>query len=75
MLDREKVVAVLGRRFPQSTAGQIAAAANAIIGLEDEWMEVTLPRGGLEAFCQDGCYLRRVSDGRDIRIFRRMTGA
>ena len=41
MVDRERVLAVLTRRFPGSTADQIAGAANAIVGLEDEWEDVT----------------------------------
>src|SRR4029079_11181784 len=40
MLDRQKVEAILGRRFPGSTPDTIAAAANAIMGLRDEWEEV-----------------------------------
>jgi hypothetical protein len=41
MLDREKIVAVLRRRFPGAANEQVAAAANAIVGLEDEWEDVT----------------------------------
>jgi hypothetical protein len=37
MIDREKVLTVLRRRFPDATVGQLASAANAIVGLEDEW--------------------------------------
>ena len=40
MLDREKVLTVLRRRFPTAQAGELAAATNAIVGLEDEWDEV-----------------------------------
>ena len=40
MVDREKVLAVLRRRFPGATDAQTAAAANAIVGLDDEWREV-----------------------------------
>ena len=40
MLDRQKLEAVLSRRFPGSKYDQIAAAANAIMGLDDEWEEV-----------------------------------
>ena len=54
MLDREKVVAVLKRRFPGSAVDQVAAAANAIIGLEDEWVEVLLPEGGWDRWCPEG---------------------
>jgi hypothetical protein len=40
MIDREKVVAILRKRFPNAPAVDIAAAANAIVGLGDEWREV-----------------------------------
>jgi hypothetical protein len=40
MLDRQKVEVVLTRRFPGASAAQVAAAANAIMGLDDEWEEV-----------------------------------
>ncbi len=41
MVDREKVLTVLTRRFPDARPDQVAAAANAIVGLEDEWEDVT----------------------------------
>lgn len=40
MLDRQKIETLLARRFPGAGAPQIAAAANAIMGLGDEWEEV-----------------------------------
>jgi hypothetical protein len=40
MLDREKVLTVLRRRFPNADAAALAAATNAIVGLDDEWDEV-----------------------------------
>jgi len=40
MLDREKVLTVLRRRFPTAEVGELAAATNAIVGLDDEWDEV-----------------------------------
>ena len=40
MLDRQKLEAILTRRFPGSSPDRIAAAANAIMGLRDEWEEV-----------------------------------
>jgi hypothetical protein len=43
MVDREKVLTVLHRRFPDASPGQLASAANAIVGLEDEW-DVVEPR-------------------------------
>jgi hypothetical protein len=39
MLDRQKLETVLVRRFPSATDEQIAAAANAIMGLSEEWEE------------------------------------
>jgi hypothetical protein len=40
MLDRQKVETILLRRFAGATPDQLAAAANAIMGLVDEWEEV-----------------------------------
>jgi len=37
MIDREKVLVVLRRRFPAARVEDIAAAANAIVGLEPEY--------------------------------------
>lgn len=54
MLDREKIVAVLRRRFPGSASDQVAAAANAIVGLDDEWEELTAADASP---CCDSCYL------------------
>jgi hypothetical protein len=36
MLDRERVEAILNRRFPTATPGQIAAATNALMALDAE---------------------------------------
>ena len=71
MLDREKIVAVLMRRFPGSTPEQIAPAANALVGLEDEWMEIPLPGGGEGTLCRQGCYLTEMLNSRDVRLFSR----
>jgi hypothetical protein len=40
MIDREKVLAVLERRFPAAPRADRAAAANAIVGLEPEFEPV-----------------------------------
>lgn len=40
MVDRQKIETILRRRFPGADLSQIAAAANAIMGLDDEWEEV-----------------------------------
>lgn len=71
MLDREQIVAVLKKRFPGSAVEQVAAAANAIVGLEDEWLEVPPPDGGWESICREGCQLRRLSREEPVRLFRR----
>jgi hypothetical protein len=61
MIDREKVLAVLRKRFAGATADQFAAAANAIVGLDDEWEDVTghEPEMGYHFSVQCGeiCYL------------------
>jgi hypothetical protein len=76
MLDREKVVAVLKRRFPGSALEQVAAAANAIVGMDDEWEDVSPPGINWTADsrgpCRDGCYLRRIAGGRAmLKVHRR----
>lgn len=71
MVDREKVVAVLKRRFPGSAIDQVAAAANAIVGLEDEWVEIPAPEDGWGPGCRHGCPLRRLTQTGPIRLFRR----
>jgi hypothetical protein len=61
MIDREKVLAVLHKRFPGSTPDQVAAAANAIVGLGDEWLDVTEREPDLgyhfSSLCSDICFL------------------
>jgi len=76
MVDREKVLAVLARRFPGATPEQVAAAANAIVGLADEWEDVTSREEQLgyhySPNCTDICYLAQQAERGDIfRIFRR----
>ena len=76
MIDREKVLAVLKKRFPGSTPDQVAAAANAIVGLDDEWEEVTDREDELgynySASCSDICFLaQQVERGDSFRLFRR----
>jgi hypothetical protein len=77
MLDREKVVAVLKRRFPGAAAGQVAAATNAIVGLADEWVEVPAALAGLDGRrplpCGTSCYLAQAADvGASFRVFQRV---
>jgi hypothetical protein len=76
MIDREKVLAVLRKRFPGAAAEQVAAAANAIVGLEDEWDDVTghEPEFGyhFSAQCGEICYLaEQQQQGGHFRVFRR----
>ena len=69
MLDREKIVAVLKKRFAGAGVDQIAAATNAIVGLDDEWEELTAADAHP---CSDSCYLARViEEGARFKVFRR----
>ena len=72
MVDREKVLAVLLKRFPEAAANDIAAAANAIVGLEPEY--VPLGPADLVRFeCEAGRHaytMRHLTNG-DVRVFRR----
>lgn len=76
MVDREKVLAVLAKRFPGAAPDQMAAAANAIMGLGDEWEEVSEMEEQLgyhySPQCTDICYLaQQVERGDTFRLFRR----
>lgn len=77
MIDREKVLTVLRKRFSGAAADQLAAAANAIVGLEDEWEEMI----GFESElgyhfavqCSDICVLaEQARQGAQFRVFRRV---
>jgi hypothetical protein len=61
MRDRQKIEALLARRFPGSSHQQIAAAVNAIMGLGDEWEDVPV----------DGDLIRREADHAEFRLLRR----
>ena len=65
MIDRQKLETVLGRRFPGARPDQIAAAANAIMGLEDEWEEI-----GVDVLARE----REISAGVELRVLRRRIG-
>jgi len=63
MLDRQKLETILLRRFPGSTREQVAASANAIMGLGEEWAEEP---------CQDFRALAaRVAEGEEFLVLRR----
>jgi len=63
MIDREKVMTVLRRRFPGAPSEQIASATNAIVGLEDEWD--TVDTTDLSEL------LERVRHGHEFRLLER----
>lgn len=76
MIDREKVLAVLAKRFPEAARANLAAAANAIVGLGEEWEEVTDKEEELgyhySPHCGDICYLAHQAErGESFRLFRR----
>jgi hypothetical protein len=62
MIDRQKVETILMRRFPGAGHPQIAAAANAIMGLPDEWEEVGADIARL---------VREAKSGAELKILRR----
>ncbi len=63
MRDRQKLEILLARRFPGSTHQQIAAAVNAIMGLDDEWEDVPA----------DSELLKREAEYCEFRLLRRRT--
>jgi hypothetical protein len=65
MLDRQKVETLLRRRFPNAPIDQIAAAANGLMGLEDEWEEIG------EAFGRTDRTDVSAEHAHDVRVFRR----
>ena len=78
MLDRQKLETILMRRFPGATSTQVAAATNAIMGLEDEWEEV----GNDGDFgyryavrCADICSIAQEAEaGTEFKLLRRRAG-
>lgn len=77
MIDREKVLCLLRHRFPEATAEQLAAAANGLAGLDDEWVELTDLDAEIEAHlsrpCGQSCSLVESSAAR-FRLFSRRSG-
>jgi hypothetical protein len=78
MIDREKVLAVLQKRFPGSTLDQRAAAANALVGLGDEWVDVTEREPELgyhfSVQCSEICFLADETErGAQFRILMKRT--
>ena len=78
MIDRQKLETLLSRRFAGASRDQIAAAANAIMGLDNEWEEID----GHSEFgfsvvsqCPDTCALAREAHvGTEFRLLRRRAG-
>jgi hypothetical protein len=77
MRDRQKIESILTRRFPGATLNQVAAAANAIMGLGEEWEEIVSleDEPGVEqpVECRDVCcrLARDLEGGGDVRVFKR----
>ena len=68
MIDRERVLAVLHKRFPGATADQVAGAANAIVGLADEWVDVTACQPDVD-YCAQTCFIAdQRQQGSEFRI-------
>lgn len=76
MIDREKVLSILRHRFPGAQPGQLAAAANALVGLSDEWEELTVEVDAMgfnfSVQCPDICALgKQLKPGDEIRVLRK----
>jgi hypothetical protein len=76
MIDREKVLTVLRRRFPGAALDALAAAANAIVGLSDEWEDITSLEpdlvGHLRHPCSDRCIVAdQAGEDMEFRLYRR----
>ena len=73
MIDREKVLAVLQKRFPGASPDQMAAAANAIVGLTDDWVDVTARQPAMDCcvsvHCAENCFIAdQRQQGFELRI-------
>jgi hypothetical protein len=75
MIDRQKLEVLLSRRFPGAGPMQIASAANAIMGLDDDWEEVgeeTVYGYRFDGTCVDICDIARAAQaGAEFRLLRR----
>ena len=80
MLDRQKLETLLLRRFRGASRNQLVEAANAIMGLDDEWEEVVGQEQELGSHfsgqCGDFCYLaHEAENGSEFRLLRRRASA
>ena len=80
MIDREKVLAVLQKRFPGSSLEDRAAAANALVGLGDEWEDVTArqpeTRYCAAIHCSESCFIAdQRLQGYELRILMKPPAA
>ena len=76
MVDRDKVLSVLRKRFPAASRQQVARAANAIVGLGDEWEEVAWDDPEVTCFGPIPAGERRsladeIREGMEFHIFRK----
>ena len=78
MIDRDKVLSVLHKRFPEASAQQVAWAANAIVGLTDE--RDLIARNATEIECSASAAGRQscdsaggIPDGPEFRRFAART--
>jgi hypothetical protein len=72
VIDREKVLAVLVKRFPDARLCDVAAAANAIVGLEPEYAALSATE--VTRFeCEAGArhYSTRHLANGEVRVFCR----
>jgi len=74
MVDRDKVLSVLHKRFPGAPRQQVAWAANAIIGLDDRWELVAWNQPEIEG--SDACgqwsdVADQIRAGTEFRMFHK----
>lgn len=74
MPDAERILGLLRQRFPSASGEQLAAAANALVALEDEWEEVPVITHEFRAErCTPLCrwLTTQREQGAEVRLFRR----